>query len=262
MPIRVTNTEGIGTYFNVAQGIIYAVENKARVINLSIGGYSYSETLKEAVDYAISESCLIIGAVGDDNINTPVYPAAYPGVIAVGSTDSQDKISSESNWGEFVDVFSPGVGIYSTALNGEYAYRSGSSMSAPYVSGLASLILSVNPSLTNTEVEQIIYNTADYIRKGFKNEYNKGRVNVYRAITKAKGLEIADISIVDLKVIPETPVSSQETKVIVTLQNQGTVKTNETTLRLFIDEIPNDTIISIPELLPNEVITKTFIWRP
>lgn len=224
--------------------------------------YSYSETLKEAVDYAISENRIIVGAVGDDNTNTPVYPAAYPGVIAVASIDSQDKVSSESNWGEFVDVFAPGAQIFSTALNNEYAYKSGSSMSAPYVSGLASLVLSAKPSLKNTEVEQIIYNTADYIRKDFKNEYSKDRINAYRAITKAKGLEVTDIAVVDLKVIPETLVSGQDTKVIATLQNQGTTKTNETNLRLFIDEVPFDTIITIPELLPNEVITKIFVWRP
>ncbi|MFH1541171.1 MAG: S8 family serine peptidase [Elusimicrobiota bacterium] len=262
MPVRVTNTEGIGTYFNVAQGIIYAVENKARAISLSIGGYSYSDTLKEAVDYAISENCVIIGAIGDDNTNVPVYPAAYPGVIAVGSTNPQDKVSSESNWGEFVDIFAPGVGIYSTDLHSKYNYRSGSSMAVPYVSGLVALILSANSGLTNTEVEQIIYNTADYIKKDFKNEYGKGRINTYRAITKAKGLEIADIAIVDLKVTPEIPVAGQETKIIATLQNQGTVKTSETNLRLFIDELPFDTLITVPELLSNEVITKTYVWRP
>lgn len=262
MPIKITNKEGIGDYFTLAQGIIYAVDNGARIINLSIGGYAYSELLKEAVDYGLNGGCVLVAGVGDKNTNTPVYPADYEGVIGVAATDPEDKIFSQSNYGEFIDLYAPGVEIYSTALNGEYAYRSGSSLASAYVSGLVGLVLSADSSLTYEEVKKILY-AADYVRRDdYKTTYGYGRINAYRSILTANKIENVDISVVDLKVVPEKPTTGQPAEVIVTLQNQGNVATTETKTRLYVDEIPLDTVITVPPLAPNEITVKTFTWIP
>jgi len=92
--------------------------------------------------------------------------------------------------------------------------------------------------------------------------YGYGRINAYRTILTANRIENVDISIVDLKIIPEKPTAGQPSKLIVTLQNQGNIQTTEAKLRLYVDEIPLDTMIIVPPLAPNEIITKTFTWTP
>jgi len=262
MPIKITNKEGIGDYFTLAQGIIYAVDNGVKIINLSIGGYAYSELLKEAVDYALNKGSILVAGVGDENTNTPVYPAYYEGVIGVAATDPEDKIFFQSNYGEFIDLYAPGVEIYSTALNGEYAYRSGSSMASAYVSGVIALILSLDVSLSREDIEKIIY-PADYVRRDdYKMTYGYGRINAYRSILTASKIENVDIAIVDLKVVPNKPTAGQPAEVIVTLQNQGNIQTAETKLHLYVDEILLETEITVPPLAANEITVKTFTWTP
>lgn len=260
MPIRVTDAEG--TYFNLAQGIIYAAENGAKVLNISLGGCAYSMVLEEAVNYALLQGCALVAGVGDDNTDKPVYPAGYEGVIGVAATNSEDKVSSDSNYGDFIDLFAPGVGIYSTFLNGGYAYSSGSSAATPLVSGLAALIISADPSLNGERVKEILYTTADYIKPDYKAKYGRGRINAYRALTMAKGIEVIDIAIVDMEVIPKAPISGQEAEVKVTLQNRGSIETTETNLRLYVDELLLETVLTVPPLLPNETTTRKFKWVP
>jgi len=211
------------------------------------------------VNFALWRDCTLVAAAGNDNTNTPVYPAACEGVIGVAVSDKEDKIFSESNWGDFVDLSAPGVDIYSTTLAQSYDYGSGSSFAAASVSGQVALLLSAKSSLTREEIEQILYNNADYITK--ESGYGHGRINVYRTLLAAKGIENVDISVRDVEIIPETPVSGQEATVKVTLQNQGNVQTSPTILRLHIDDAPFDTV-DIPALSPNEVLIKELKWVP
>lgn len=259
MPLKVVDGDGIGTYYDVARGIIYAADHNARIINLSIGGYAYSYALKDAIDYALEKGCLLVAAVGNDGINTPMYPAAYEGVIGAAATDSQDRIDKNSNYGDFVDLAAPGLSIYTTEPEGRYGYNSGSSLACSHTSGLIGLILSSQPSLSRDRVEGILYNSSDYIRED--KSYGHGRINAYRALLAAKGIENIDIAILDLEVVPESPFPGQATEISVTLQNQGNVKIPGSILRLYIDDVPVNNA-SIPFLAPNEVIIKKFNWLP
>ena len=181
MPVKVLNSSGSGSYSDVADGIIYAADNGAKIINLSLGGSASSDVLEDAVAYASNKGVLVIAASG--NANTGIYyPAAYSQVMAVGATDSNDVRASFSNYGTGLDVVAPGDFIYSTVI-GNYGYSSGTSMAAPHVSGLAGLIWSAEPGLSNTEIRQIIRDTADDLgTTGYDIYYGYGRINAWNAL--------------------------------------------------------------------------------
>lgn len=181
----------IGGYdFDIAQGIIYAADNGAKIINLSLGGPDYSQTLKNAVDYAYSKGAVIVAATGN-NDSSVLYPAAYPNVIGVGATNENDVRTSPSDWGPGygsnygpeVDVVAPGNKIASTYLGNTYAYMSGTSMATPHVAGLAALILARNPSTNPSQVEEQIKNSAkDLGDSGRDDYYGFGRIDALKTL--------------------------------------------------------------------------------
>lgn len=163
MPVKVLDQQGSGSVYTVAEGIEWAVNHGAAIINLSLGTVADSATLKTAVDYAYNNGVLIVAASGNCGDTSyylngcsyqdqPVYPGAYTNVMAVASTDSYDNQSSFSNQGSYIEIAAPGSNIYSTYLSGGYATLSGTSMAAPHVAGLAALLRSQNSSWTNQQV--------------------------------------------------------------------------------------------------------------
>lgn len=155
MPIKVLNAFGSGSYANTANGLIWAVEHGAQVINLSLGGAGQSTILEDAINYAHSQGVVVVAAAGNTGINFVLYPARYPNVIAVARTDSANHWNG-SNYGPEIDVAAPGAGIFSTVIGG-YDYKSGSSMSTGFVSGLAAILMGIpgnaSPDLIKTEME-------------------------------------------------------------------------------------------------------------
>lgn len=156
---------------DIANGIYWAVNHGARVINMSLGGSQTSSTLNNAVNYALQHNVVVVAAAGNDGTNVPDYPAACSGVIAVAATDQTDTDTSWSNYGSYIDISAPGADIYSTTptysptygisnLAEKYDYLSGTSMASPEVAGLAALVLSVKPNLTVNQVQQLIYSNA------------------------------------------------------------------------------------------------------
>jgi hypothetical protein len=192
MPVDVFSG-GIGTYEDLIRAIVYATDNGAAVINMSLGASSYSRGEEMAVNYAWSHGVVVVAAagntcVGTDNGNPPCvsdhYPAAHPNVIAAAATTSDDNLASFSTRGAFVDVAAPGAGIYSTYRGGGYATLSGTSMAAPHVSGLAALLLARNPKLTPDEVRGLIESTAqDLGAVGPDIQFGHGRINAWRALS-------------------------------------------------------------------------------
>ncbi|MEJ5198135.1 MAG: S8 family peptidase [Anaerolineae bacterium] len=173
----------IGTYEDLILGIIYAADNGAHVINMSLGATSYSRGEEAAVNYAWERGAVVVAAAGNDNNNIYYYPAAHPNVIAVAATDGYDQRAGFSNWGDFVDVAAPGVYVYATLRNNTYGYMLGTSMASPHVAGLAALIFSANPQLTNAEVRQIIeQNTDDLGDPGWDPYFGHGRINGRKAL--------------------------------------------------------------------------------
>ncbi|MDF2725235.1 MAG: serine protease [Paenibacillus sp.] len=186
MPVKVLDHTGAGTTYSVAQGIIWAADNGAKVINLSLGNYADSEFLHDAIRYAYDRDVVLIAASGNDNTEQPGYPAAYPEVFAVAATDSQRQKASFSNYGDYIDVAAPGVNIASTYPDNHYAALSGTSMASPHVTALAALIRSVNPLLKNTEVMDIMRQTAiDIGTEGKDNYFGYGQIDIVKALSHA-----------------------------------------------------------------------------
>ena len=183
MPVKVLDEYGDGWYSDVIAGIVYATDNGADVVNLSLGGEESSQALQEAVDYSHAQGVLLIAATG--NKGWPVfYPAACDHVLAVGATDADDQRPEFSNYGPETDVVAPGVSIYSTWpwLDG-YWHKSGTSMAAPHAAGLAALIWSARPDLSNDQVAQAISRTAlDLGAPGWDEFYGWGRIDAYQAL--------------------------------------------------------------------------------
>jgi thermitase len=161
MPVKVLNSAGSGTYAAITNGINWAVGHGARVISMSLGGSSYSQTLCDAVANALSKGVVVVAAAGNSGSSAPSYPAACPGTIGVAATDSNDATPYWSNYGS-PDVFvsAPGVNVYSTYPTSSYATLSGTSMATPFVSALAALLLGQNPSRSVADVKTILASTS------------------------------------------------------------------------------------------------------
>ncbi|MEH1944025.1 MAG: S8 family peptidase [Nostoc sp.] len=165
MPVKVLNESGSGSYSSISKGIRYAVDNGANVINLSLGGTSSNRTLQSAIDYASSKGVIVVMAAGNDGDSSPDYPARYASKsgIAVGAVDKNNNLadfSNRSGTNEISYVTAPGVKVYSSVPNNQYATYSGTSMAAPHVAGVVALMLSANPNLTDAQVRQIVAETA------------------------------------------------------------------------------------------------------
>jgi len=183
LPVKVLNKDGFGTYADVAEGIVYAADDEARIINLSLGGSSDSETLKRAVRYAQSKGSLLIAAAGNNGNDTPVYPAFYDGVLAVSASDQDDSLAGFSSFGKNIFAASPGVSITSTVLEAGYASYNGTSMAAPHLSGLLALALAREGGLSNNELVDTAKQTAEkvgpypYNDEGWNQYFGYGRVS-------------------------------------------------------------------------------------
>lgn len=183
---KVLGDNGSGQYSWIANGIIWAADNGAHVISMSLGGSSGSTTLQDAVAYAYNKGAVLVAAAGNDNTSSPSYPAYYEQCIAVAATDQNDAKASFSNYGSWVDIAAPGVSIYSTLPNHpnrigtrNYGSLSGTSMATPHVAGVAALIKVRYPSMSNADIAQKMISTADPTT-GFSPAL--GRVNAYKSV--------------------------------------------------------------------------------
>lgn len=192
---KVLDANEVGTSANVAAAIVSARDNGARIINLSLTLSGPSQTVANAVSSAASAGILLVAAAGNGN-SSVAYPAAYPQVLAVAATTSQDRRAWYSNRGPEIAVAAPGGlaegQIYSTLprSKGSYGYKYGTSMAAPHVSALAALIWSLRPDLSRDQVRQIILDTADkvdsYSYVNGRNDYlGYGRINAHLALRRA-----------------------------------------------------------------------------
>ncbi|MBI2322609.1 MAG: S8 family serine peptidase [Chloroflexi bacterium] len=197
LPVKVLNSSGSGFISDVADGIRWAADHGAQIINLSLGSTSDPQSLRDAVAYARGRGALVVAAGGNCGspssdctlVNEPDYPAAYTTVVAVAATDQGDQRASFSTVQSYIDVAAPGAGILSTywSSGSTYASLSGTSMAAPHVAGLAALILALIPQLTADEVTLAMQDTADKVGSsayvgGRNDEYGYGRVNALAAL--------------------------------------------------------------------------------
>jgi thermitase len=189
MPVKVLSSSGSGTLDGVARGITWAADNGAHILSLSLGAGSGAQQLQDAVNYAWNRGCLVVAAAGNGGSSSPQYPAYYTNSIAVAATDSSDRLASFSQYGSWVDIAAPGVGILSTIPNSRYASYDGTSMACPHVAGAAAVLWSHNPRLTNTQLRAALETNVDPYQplSGRTLAPNAGRVNVYRALQAVSG---------------------------------------------------------------------------
>ena len=204
MPVKVLNKQGSGTYADIADGIRFAADNGAEVINLSLGGSSPSSVLEDALAYAYINGVTIVAAAGNSNSSAPSYPAAYDAyVISVGATRYDETRAPYSNYGSTVDVVAPGGDLTIDQNNdgygdgvlqqtfgnkvtnqwGYYFYQ-GTSMASPHIAGVAALVLSIGGTIdTPSEVREVLQSTADDIGSPGKDTiYGYGLVNAAAAV--------------------------------------------------------------------------------
>lgn len=181
---------GTGSSADVAAAVRWAADHGAHVINMSLGSSGTTTVESSAIAYAISMGVVVVAAMGNDGSSNPSYPAAYPGVIAVGAVDATDKRASFSQTGAHINVVAPGVSVLSTHLGSGYATLSGTSMATPHVAGVAALIRSVKPSASVAEVTDILESTARNLKDNASDpvpntKYGWGLVDALAAINKA-----------------------------------------------------------------------------
>jgi thermitase len=189
MPLKALNDQNWGYYDWWASSLIFAANHGASVINMSMGGTSDSLMLHDAIRYAYSRNIPITVAMMNDGNSTQYYPASYPEVIAVGSTDCNDARSSFSNYGNHIDLVAPGSNILSTLWDNTYASWYGTSMATPHVTGVIGLLRSVNPTYSARELTTILKATADdqvgpisEDTPSWDKYFGSGRLNAYKAV--------------------------------------------------------------------------------
>jgi len=200
MPLRTTDENGSSYTSTNVEAIYYASTNGAGIISNSWGGNTFDPALKAAID---NSPAVVVCAAGNNNRNTdsiPFYPASFTStnIISVAATNSSDDMASFSNYGQnTVDLAAPGVNIYSTKKDSTYQFMSGTSMATPFVSGVAALVKSVNPKLTNVQIKNIILNNVDVLPLLSEKVNTSGRLNAYKAVKAAQsifGMPVADFT--------------------------------------------------------------------
>ncbi|MGC8878487.1 MAG: S8 family peptidase [Anaerolineae bacterium] len=224
LPVKVLDAVGSGSYSNLADGIGYAVDNGARIINLSLGGTTDSSIMRDAVSYAVSHGRVVVAAAGNcavggsgcnGQINPVMYPAAYDEVIAVAATDSGDSHAYFSEYRPYVDVAAPGVGIYSTMYstmrNNSYDWLDGTSMATAFVSGLAALLWSADGGLSASQVRALIESNADDLGTPGKDDYfGYGRINAWRTLSARVRVNASPTQLTSLADAEKGPVPAQQ----------------------------------------------------
>jgi subtilisin family serine protease len=172
-----------GTTFDVVRGMDWAAQNGAKVFNLSFAG-PQDPLMSRVIKAALSRKIIVVAAAGNAGPKSPpLFPGAEPGVISVTSTDVNDAVMPQANRGSYLTVAAPGVDILVAAPKKAYAVSSGTSISTAYVSGMAALILSRNPTADTKEIAAVLQGTAkDLGVKGRDKDFGSGLANPLAAL--------------------------------------------------------------------------------
>jgi subtilisin family serine protease len=195
MPLKVLNSSNWGYYTWWIEGIEYAVDNGAHVINMSLGGTSNSQALRDAVRYAHDANVPIVAAMMNDGNSNIYYPARFNETIAVGATNRTDQRATFSNYGNHIDLVAPGEAILSTVWDDGYSLKSGTSMAVPHVVGTLGLMHDVYPSAGVEELRDLLWAAAedqvgppDEDEPGWDRYFGAGRLNAALAVRYATPL--------------------------------------------------------------------------
>ena len=187
LPIRITYADGVGSAYvsDMAEGLTYAADHGAKVINCSFSGFN-SSAIESAAKYAHDKGALVCFAAGNSGVDMTVGYPDTTNIVVVGATTASDSLASWSNYGKPIDVVAPGVNILTTTMGGGYGSGSGTSFASPIVAGLAALVYSVNPNFSPNDVEQIIKLTCkDLGSAGDDNVYGNGLIQADASVALA-----------------------------------------------------------------------------
>lgn len=202
IPIKALDANGAGDMYNIVKGIKHAVDNGAKVINMSLGDDPRitamldklgietleSSVFEEALKYAEDKNVTVVCASGNSFTNQISYPASSKYTISVGSISNSDVRSTFSNYGEGLDLVAPGESVPSLYNNGEVIYASGTSMASPHVAAVAGLLYSVDSTMTPSKAKDILHRTSrDLGEKGYDQVYGYGCLDVVKAVSTAAG---------------------------------------------------------------------------
>jgi len=191
MPLRISDTSGVGYWSMIAQAINYAANNGARVASISYSNLLQSSSILSAAQYMKSKGGLVVIAAGNNGVNENLTPSTS--VIPVSATDQNDQITSWSSYGSFVAVSAPGIGIWTTNRGGGYGSWWGTSFSTPATAGTIALMMAAKPGLTGSQVESLLYSTATDLGAGGRDiYYGYGRINADAAVRAAAGSATGD----------------------------------------------------------------------
>lgn len=204
MAFRCGSADAIFTA-QAVQAMYYAVGEGAHVLNNSWGSYTPNPSVNAVVQFAHSQGLVIVASAGNDNSSAVHYPSGYANVIAVGATDSNDRRSSYSNYGAWVDCMAPGDAIMTTTWHGGYESTYGTSVSGPFVTGLVALVRGQHPSWTNTQIENQILShcgcdSIDHLNPGYEGMLGWGRINVFKTLgtsVKSNVYMVGDVTVLD-----------------------------------------------------------------
>ncbi|MFH1338990.1 MAG: S8 family peptidase [Candidatus Omnitrophota bacterium] len=280
MPIKVLDATGSGTYANVADGIYFAADNGAAVINLSLGGTSPSATLENALAYVYNKGVTIVCAAGNEyqEGNPPVYPAAYDTYcIAVGATRYDETKAYYSNTGSYLDIAAPGGDLNVDQNNDGYGdgvlqqtfgnnpkdfgywFYQGTSMAAPHVTGVSALLIA-NGIAGPTNIKKALEDTAeDKGPVGWDSEYGWGIVDAYAAL-KYSPETVHDVAVTGISA-PLWCLQGDIVSVVVSVANQGDYDESFT---VTLTDATDSAVIGTPQsvLLPAKgTADLTFSWN-
>jgi thermitase len=182
MPVKVINSSNFVSWADLSEGIIWATDHGAKVISMSLYGYSGGSVLQSAINYAHDRNVILFAAAGNEGSNSQTWPAANSNVVGVAGIKPDGTLYSWSNYGDWVKIAAPGniTTIRRTTDGTNYWKFYGTSAATPIAAGIAALAFAANPNLTNTQIEQAIYNSA--VNTGAPVKY--GLINANRMINQ------------------------------------------------------------------------------
>jgi subtilisin family serine protease len=181
MPLRAFDNNGSSDTFAIAKAIRWAVNNGAKVINMSFGTLTNAQVLQTAIAYALAHNVTLVASAGNNNTSAPQYPAAYSGVISTAATNLLDIKAPFSNYGPSINMGAPGVNIISAVPGNLYGIVSGTSFSAPIIAGTAALVLSEGVTSVTNQITSGAVNI-NAINPAYSGQLGSGRVDVLKSV--------------------------------------------------------------------------------
>jgi len=253
MSVRVLDSSNQGNVFSVVDGIYTAIQNGAQILSLSLGTNQTSTMLQDAINYALSQNVVIVAAAGNDGTGQISYPAAYPGVIAVGSIDATGQRATFSDYGNQMGITAPGVGLDTVTTGGNMVF-SGTSASAPLIAGAIAGLVSTIPNLTAEQAANLLSQYADFAgpvtATGSNQFYGVGIADVGRILDRGN-TSLSDVAVADMYLnvttMPTTPTAPMQ----VSIQNRGNTVLNSVQVGVNVNGV--QTTETLSSMAPNEV---------